>query len=171
MPSLFSVCTARSNVEWPTNQVGLCCWVFDSWWDACGACYGCDWYNLDSWAYVKYYHIFHCVFLFCGVLGRWVHPASGRSYHTRFHPPQVAGKDDVCILLFPVYSRDFFRFLTNVLCCFFYYFLICRWYFLGRLYLLDFNLVLTDDRRCADSTQRWQRGYFAQTFGRFPYSN
>jgi len=27
--------------------------------------------------------------------GRRVHPASGRSYHMRFNPPQVAGKDDV----------------------------------------------------------------------------
>lgn len=27
--------------------------------------------------------------------GRWTHQASGRSYHTRFNPPRVAGKDDV----------------------------------------------------------------------------
>ena len=27
--------------------------------------------------------------------GRRVHPASGRSYHIEFNPPQVAGKDDV----------------------------------------------------------------------------
>jgi adenylate kinase len=27
--------------------------------------------------------------------GRWVHPPSGRSYHTQFNPPKVAGKDDV----------------------------------------------------------------------------
>jgi len=27
--------------------------------------------------------------------GRRVHPASGRSYHVRFHPPKVAGQDDV----------------------------------------------------------------------------
>lgn len=27
--------------------------------------------------------------------GRRVHPASGRSYHIRFNPPKVAGKDDV----------------------------------------------------------------------------
>jgi adenylate kinase len=27
--------------------------------------------------------------------GRWVHPPSGRSYHTKFNPPKVAGKDDV----------------------------------------------------------------------------
>lgn len=26
--------------------------------------------------------------------GRRTHPASGRSYHTKFNPPQVAGKDD-----------------------------------------------------------------------------
>jgi adenylate kinase len=27
--------------------------------------------------------------------GRRVHPGSGRSYHVKFHPPKVAGKDDV----------------------------------------------------------------------------
>ena len=27
--------------------------------------------------------------------GRWSHPASGRSYHVKFNPPQVAGIDDV----------------------------------------------------------------------------
>ena len=26
--------------------------------------------------------------------GRWVHPASGRSYHVRFNPPRLAGRDD-----------------------------------------------------------------------------
>jgi adenylate kinase len=29
------------------------------------------------------------------ISGRRVHPASGRSYHVKFHPPQVPGKDDV----------------------------------------------------------------------------
>lgn len=29
------------------------------------------------------------------VTGRWVHTASGRSYHTRFAPPKVPGKDDI----------------------------------------------------------------------------
>jgi len=29
------------------------------------------------------------------ILGRLVHPASGRSYHTEFYPPKVPGKDDV----------------------------------------------------------------------------
>ena len=28
------------------------------------------------------------------VTGRWVHPASGRSYHTKFAPPRVPGMDD-----------------------------------------------------------------------------
>jgi adenylate kinase len=27
--------------------------------------------------------------------GRWVHQASGRTYHTRFNPPKATGKDDV----------------------------------------------------------------------------
>src|ERR687895_1296859 len=26
--------------------------------------------------------------------GRWVHPASGRTYHVKFNPPRVAGRDD-----------------------------------------------------------------------------
>jgi adenylate kinase len=29
------------------------------------------------------------------ISGRRVHPPSGRSYHVRFHPPRVAGQDDV----------------------------------------------------------------------------
>ena len=29
------------------------------------------------------------------VTGRWIHPASGRSYHEKFAPPKVAGVDDV----------------------------------------------------------------------------
>ena len=29
------------------------------------------------------------------VTGRWVHPASGRSYHEKFAPPKVSGVDDI----------------------------------------------------------------------------
>ena len=29
------------------------------------------------------------------ITGRWIHAASGRSYHTKFNPPKVAGVDDV----------------------------------------------------------------------------
>lgn len=29
------------------------------------------------------------------ICGRLIHMASGRSYHTKFHPPKVAGKDDI----------------------------------------------------------------------------
>ena len=29
------------------------------------------------------------------ILGRLVHPASGRTYHTDFHPPKQEGLDDV----------------------------------------------------------------------------
>lgn len=29
------------------------------------------------------------------VTGRWIHPASGRSYHTKNKPPKVPGKDDI----------------------------------------------------------------------------
>lgn len=29
------------------------------------------------------------------ITGRWIHPASGRTYHTKFAPPEVPGVDDV----------------------------------------------------------------------------
>ena len=29
------------------------------------------------------------------ICGRWIHKASGRSYHTKFNPPKVAGVDDI----------------------------------------------------------------------------
>ena len=29
------------------------------------------------------------------ITGRWIHPASGRSYHEKFAPPKQKGKDDV----------------------------------------------------------------------------
>lgn len=29
------------------------------------------------------------------VTGRWVHPASGRSYHEKFAPPKIPGVDDI----------------------------------------------------------------------------
>jgi adenylate kinase family enzyme len=33
------------------------------------------------------------------ITGRWMHPSSGRTYHTKFAPPKVPGVDDV--RLFP----------------------------------------------------------------------
>jgi adenylate kinase family enzyme len=29
------------------------------------------------------------------ITGRWIHPASGRTYHTKFAPPKTQGVDDV----------------------------------------------------------------------------
>jgi len=29
------------------------------------------------------------------ITGRWIHPSSGRTYHTKFAPPKVPGVDDV----------------------------------------------------------------------------
>jgi adenylate kinase len=29
------------------------------------------------------------------ITGRWIHPSSGRSYHTKFAPPKTPGVDDV----------------------------------------------------------------------------
>lgn len=46
------------------------------------------------------------------ILGRLVHPASGRTYHTEFHPPKREGIDDVSMkillitLLFLIYFID-----------------------------------------------------------------
>lgn len=32
------------------------------------------------------------------ITGRWIHHASGRTYHTKFAPPKVPGIDDVSFL-------------------------------------------------------------------------
>lgn len=32
------------------------------------------------------------------ITGRWIHPSSGRTYHTKFAPPKVPGVDDVSIV-------------------------------------------------------------------------
>lgn len=32
------------------------------------------------------------------ITGRWIHPSSGRTYHTKFQPPKVPGVDDVSLL-------------------------------------------------------------------------
>lgn len=29
------------------------------------------------------------------ITGRWIHPTSGRTYHTKYAPPKVPGVDDV----------------------------------------------------------------------------
>ncbi|KAK4272848.1 hypothetical protein QN277_021347 [Acacia crassicarpa] len=31
------------------------------------------------------------------ITGRWIHPSSGRTYHTKFAPPKVPGVDDVTV--------------------------------------------------------------------------
>lgn len=33
------------------------------------------------------------------ITGRWIHPSSGRTYHTKFQPPKVPGVDDVSLRL------------------------------------------------------------------------
>ncbi|PPS04070.1 hypothetical protein GOBAR_AA16587 [Gossypium barbadense] len=38
------------------------------------------------------------------ISGRWIHPASGRSYHTKFAPPRVPGVDDNLVTAFPPFS-------------------------------------------------------------------
>jgi len=34
------------------------------------------------------------------ITGRWIHPSSGRTYHTKFAPPKVSGVDDVRLHLY-----------------------------------------------------------------------
>lgn len=34
------------------------------------------------------------------ITGRWIHPSSGRTYHTKFSPPKVLGVDDVSLHLY-----------------------------------------------------------------------
>ncbi len=34
------------------------------------------------------------------ITGSWIHPTSGRSYHTKFAPPKVPGVDDVRLFSF-----------------------------------------------------------------------
>lgn len=42
------------------------------------------------------------------ITGRWIHPSSGRSYHTKFAPPKVAGVDDVRQLSYLTYPLSGF---------------------------------------------------------------
>jgi adenylate kinase len=47
------------------------------------------------------------------ITGRWIHPSSGRSYHTKFAPPKTPGVDDVSQMqntgpfLYMSYLNDF----------------------------------------------------------------
>jgi adenylate kinase family enzyme len=34
------------------------------------------------------------------ITGRWIHPGSGRSYHSKFAPPKVSGIDDVSSFIY-----------------------------------------------------------------------
>lgn len=34
------------------------------------------------------------------ITGRWIHPSSGRTYHTKFAPPKVPSVDDVGVFFF-----------------------------------------------------------------------
>lgn len=40
------------------------------------------------------------------ITGRWIHPSSGRSYHSKFAPPKVPGVDDVNSGLISFSSRN-----------------------------------------------------------------
>jgi len=46
------------------------------------------------------------------ITGRWIHPSSGRSYHTKFAPPKTPGVDDVRLTV----TINIFRlFISNAL--------------------------------------------------------
>ena len=44
------------------------------------------------------------------ILGSLLHPASGRTYHTEFHPPKVEGLDDVSKQLRKLMLNYFYHF-------------------------------------------------------------
>jgi len=46
------------------------------------------------------------------ISGRWIHKPSGRSYHTKFNPPKVAGIDDVRVVCGCVAFAALWLFLT-----------------------------------------------------------
>lgn len=50
------------------------------------------------------------------ITGRWIHPSSGRSYHTKFAPPKTPGVDDVRLLtnyMSSVYANPLLKHLLN----------------------------------------------------------
>ncbi|WRX15364.1 Adenylate kinase [Theobroma cacao] len=58
------------------------------------------------------------------ITGRWIHPSSGRTYHTKFAPPKVPGVDDVgsmgCSVLLHIQSRRFSLlapYISSYSCC------------------------------------------------------
>ncbi|KAL8478565.1 hypothetical protein ACS0TY_030451 [Phlomoides rotata] len=52
------------------------------------------------------------------ITGRWIHPSSGRSYHTKFAPPKVPGVDDVIIIFFlSVVAKENAVFIQCLLLC------------------------------------------------------
>ena len=42
------------------------------------------------------------------ITGRWIHPSSGRTYHTKFAPPKKPGVDDVSPSLW-IFSLIYFK--------------------------------------------------------------
>lgn len=49
------------------------------------------------------------------ITGRWIHPSSGRSYHTKFAPPKVPGVDDVRSNISFSFIKSLKRFATYVI--------------------------------------------------------
>lgn len=39
------------------------------------------------------------------ITGRWIHPSSGRTYHSKFAPPKVPGLDDVISDLISLFQK------------------------------------------------------------------
>jgi len=59
------------------------------------------------------------------ITGRWIHPASGRTYHTKFAPPKAPGVDDVSLIQ-STYFSAYFMFAWSYL-YYFYFLLVFVW--------------------------------------------
>ena len=81
------------------------------------------------------------------ITGRWIHPSSGRTYHTKFAPPKVPGVDDVRIddisfltvriihfLVFSMLIGSYDETEDHYFCTFFG---MCNFYYLKFMYKLS----------------------------------
>lgn len=70
------------------------------------------------------------------ITGRWIHPSSGRSYHTKFAPPKVPGVDDVMIIFsLSITARESLLCQIFTACCR----LVLRVYFLSLSFVEIFT--------------------------------
>ena len=48
------------------------------------------------------------------ITGRWIHPSSGRTYHTKFAPPKVPGADDVSVFYILLIHLFYYKMIIDV---------------------------------------------------------